>query len=39
MPSRSLAARDKDQTAVVEKCATVQEWLEDQMARQAKWPE
>ena len=26
---------DKDKNAVVEKCATVQKWLEDQIARQA----
>ncbi|KAG9316884.1 heat shock protein 70 family [Chiua virens] len=29
---------DKDKTAVVEKCATVQKWLEDQIARQAERP-
>jgi heat shock protein 4 len=29
---------DKDKTAVVEKCATVQKWLDDQIARQAERP-
>ncbi|KAG8214149.1 heat shock protein 70 family [Butyriboletus roseoflavus] len=29
---------EKDKTAVVEKCATVQKWLEDQIARQAERP-
>ncbi|KAF9234292.1 heat shock protein 70 family [Melanogaster broomeanus] len=28
----------KDKNAVVEKCATIQKWLEDQIARQAEWP-
>lgn len=29
---------EKDKTTVVEKCATVQKWLEDQIARQAERP-
>ncbi|KAF8550397.1 hypothetical protein OG21DRAFT_1499811 [Imleria badia] len=30
---------DKDETTVLEKCATVSRWLEDQIARQAERPE
>ncbi|KIJ60075.1 hypothetical protein HYDPIDRAFT_32650 [Hydnomerulius pinastri MD-312] len=29
---------EKDKTAVVEKCATIQKWLDDQIARQAERP-
>ncbi|KAI9571624.1 HSP70-domain-containing protein [Boletus coccyginus] len=29
---------DKDKTAVVEKCATIQKWLDDQIAKQAERP-